>query len=186
MLLETDSSSRISPANLMESQDEAAGKLESRLTESQDHASSDSPVSSSSSGSPFSCLRVSVILLLLLSLCAHQVSSMPGASIDAPSQPGDSFGVDVDRREIKRETLCRRGTGLEIEKWDRCERCARATNNRDTFGLCCRDKEAEDYCKVLLVYRPPEFNKRPRSRRTPSLFNRLVRSALAHNSNQIG
>lgn len=156
-------------------------ETESRLPKCHPLSTSESPVKVlPSSGSLSSSIRVSIVLLLVFALYAHQVSCTPGASIDESSEPGSSLTelIGLERREAKRGTPCRRGTIAEIEKWDRCERCARATRSRDNFSLCCSNRGAEEHCKDFLSHRPDEFNKRPRSRRTPANFNRLVRSVL--------
>ena len=127
--------------------------------------------------------KVFYICLLALMLCTHRVSCRPGASIDTSDPRANDAAVlpfdDQVDQVWKRDTLCRRGSTEEDRKWDACERCARTTRSRQTFRLCCSG-DAEDFCRQLLEYRPAEFNKRPRSRRTPVNYNRLIRSVLAH------
>jgi hypothetical protein len=150
--------------------------------------SHEAPATSScwSSGSFFLSRKVSLLLLVLLTLCAHQVSSLPGASIESDrpdhNSPDTLSESDFEVSSVwKRDTMCQRGSPADDQKWDHCERCARTTRSRDTFKLCCSGA-AYDYCTALLEYRPEEFNKRPRARRAPVNFNRLLRSVLSHNT----
>lgn len=132
------------------------------------------------SGSIIPSVKISVIVLLVLTLFPSQGSSMPGASIDvADRSPNDP--LDYEEHMSKRDSpVCQRGSKAENDKWDLCERCARTNRSRDTFRLCCSVDAAEKYCNLLINHRPEEFNKRPRARRAPVGFNQLLRSVMEH------